>query len=172
MEDVNCRNCGYVHLNGNCRNPESQDGFGVTRQFPVTSKAQLPPADPWDKQTGYDQLVRFQVRAIYQPVNDDWFTARLELVINSMIHPLSTSILVSRNPDHDPPSATALKMISLAKEHVQRGGCRLSDLAMVSDLVDPAEPGVYYMNALVAGRLGVAVDKDPVTGLATVRSVN
>lgn len=163
MEEVNCRNCGRVHISGICP-------MRIKMEEALSSP--LPPADPWDKQTGYDQLVKFQVRAMYQPVNDDWFTARLELVANNRAHPLSTSILVSRNPNHDPPSATTLKMISLAKEYVQRGGCRLSDWHIITDLVDPTQPMVYHMDVTVAGRLGVAVDKDPVTGLATVRSVN
>lgn len=32
----------------------------------------LPPADPWDKQTGIHLVDEFQVSCVWTPINDDW----------------------------------------------------------------------------------------------------
>lgn len=133
----------------------------------------LPQADPWDKQTGHNFTVKLGVSASYSPVNDDWFTVELRLVINQMIHPLSKPILVSRNPDHDPAAAVHLKVLSLAKEHLARGGATIKDVKVFGgDLIDPTQPQYVSLDAWVAGRLGVALEKNPATDLVTVRSVN
>lgn len=138
----------------------------------MNSSPKLPPADPWDNQTGHDQMVKLSVRAHYVPINERWFSLHLHVGFNGNDMPLTQHpVMMSRNPSHDPPSAAVVKTISLTKEVFRQSNAIVRSVEVINPtLMDPESHTFIHLEAWIAGRLGVALVHD--SGTVAVMSVN
>lgn len=152
MEEIKCRLCGFFHLNGSC--PK------------VNHTPTLPPADPWDRQTGVHPVAEFEIQCTWRNLNEEWATVQPFINLEGELYPLTQQAdirRVFRQLRNERVEASELTALAWSKRALGGGGVVVLEFA-------EANPGhilsgqanghtVYRWMATVGSRLSVALVK-------------